>query len=107
MIATQYAYAWWDVIIQMLYHTATLMPNREGDEQFAFKKLHIGNDYFQYVNIVIEPHSIGTVAAFTSDAHREEFYKVILQRAPGMPEFGMIGEFKVVSAKCLVDGILS
>ncbi|EUC59325.1 tuberin-like protein [Rhizoctonia solani AG-3 Rhs1AP] len=119
----KYAYAWWDVIIQMLYHTATLMPNREGDEQFAFKKLHIGNDYvrivwndsgkpyrfdtlatqFQYVNIVIEPHSIGTVAAFTSDAHREEFYKVILQRAPGMPEFGMIGEFKVVSAKCLPD----
>ncbi|CAE6534755.1 unnamed protein product [Rhizoctonia solani] len=119
----KYAYAWWDVIIQMLYHTATLMPNREGDEQFAFKKLHIGNDYvrvvwndsgkpyrfdtlatqFQYVNIVIEPHSIGTVAAFTSDAHREEFYKVVLQRAPGMPEFGMIGEFKIVSAKCLPD----
>ncbi|CAE6432756.1 unnamed protein product [Rhizoctonia solani] len=117
----QYAYAWWDVIIQMLYHTATLMPNREGDDQFAFKKLHIGNDYvriiwndsgkpyrfdtlatqFQYVNIVIEPHSVGTVAAFTSDAHREEFYKVVLQRAPGMPEFGMIGEFKIVSAKCL------
>ncbi|CAE6459802.1 unnamed protein product [Rhizoctonia solani] len=119
----QYAYAWWDVIIQMLYHTATLMPNREGDEQFAYKKLHIGNDYvrivwndsgkpyrfdtlatqFQYVNIVIEPHSVGTVAAFTSDAHRDEFYKVILQRAPGMPEFGMIGEFKIVSAKCLPD----
>ncbi|KAH7333774.1 hypothetical protein B0J17DRAFT_676806 [Rhizoctonia solani] len=114
----KYAYAWWDAIIQMLYHTATLMPNREGDEQFAFKKLHIGNDYvrivwndsgrpyrfdtlttqFQYVNIVIEPHSIGTVAAFASDAHREEFYKVVLQRAPGMPEFGMIGEFKIVSA---------
>ncbi|CAE6345110.1 unnamed protein product [Rhizoctonia solani] len=119
----QYAYAWWDVIIQMLYHTATLMPNRKGDDQFAFKKLHIGNDYvriiwndsgkpyrfdtlatqFQYVNIVIEPHSVGTVAAFTSDAHREEFYKVVLQRAPGMPEFGMIGEFKIVSAKCLPD----
>ncbi|KAJ1300549.1 hypothetical protein OPQ81_002203 [Rhizoctonia solani] len=119
----KYAYAWWDVIIQMLYHTATLMPNREGDEQFAFKKLHIGNDYvrivwndsgkpyrfdtlatqFQYVNIVIEPHSVGTVAAFTSDAHSEEFYKVVLQRAPGMPEFGMIGEFKIVSAKCLPD----
>ncbi|KAF8741411.1 Rap/ran-GAP, partial [Rhizoctonia solani] len=119
----QYAYAWWDVIIQMLYHTATLMPNRDGDDQFAFKKLHIGNDYvriiwndsgkpyrfdtlatqFQYVNIVIEPHSVGTVAAFTSDAHREEFYKVVLQRAPGMPEFGMIGEFKIVSAKCLPD----
>ncbi|KAB5588350.1 Tuberous sclerosis 2 protein [Ceratobasidium theobromae] len=117
----QYAYAWWDAIMQMLYHTATLMPNREGDHQFAAKKLHIGNDYvrivwndsgkpykfdtlttqFQYVNIVIEPHSIGSVAAFTSDAHREEFFKVLLQRAPGMPEFGMIGEFKIVSAKCL------
>ncbi|KAF8595655.1 hypothetical protein BDV93DRAFT_97014 [Ceratobasidium sp. AG-I] len=117
----QYAYAWWDVIGQLLYHTATLMPNREGDDQFASKKLHIGNDYvrviwndsgkpyrfdtlstqFQYVNIVIEPHSVGKMAAFTSNAHQDEFFKVLLQRAPGMPEFGMIGEFKIVSAKCL------
>jgi tuberous sclerosis protein 2 len=116
-----YAYAWWDVIGQILYHTATLMPNREGDEQFSSKKLHIGNDFvrvvwndsgkpyrfdtlatqFQYVNIVIEPHSVGTMAAFTSNAHQDEFFKVLLQRAPGMPEFGMIGEFKIVSAKCL------
>ncbi|QRV85228.1 Tuberous sclerosis 2 protein [Ceratobasidium sp. AG-Ba] len=121
----QYAYAWWDVIGQILYHTATLMPNREGDEQFAFKKLHIGNDYvrivwndsgkpyrfdtlstqFQYVNIVIEPHSLGTMAAYTSNAHQDEFFKVLLQRAPGMPEFGMIGEFKIVSAKCLPNVI--
>ncbi|KAG9089925.1 Tuberous sclerosis 2-like protein [Ceratobasidium sp. 370] len=121
----QYAYAWWDVIGQILYHTATLMPNREGDEQFASKKLHIGNDYvrivwndsgkpyrfdtlstqFQYVNIVIQPHSLGAMAAYTSTEHQDEFFKVVLQRAPGMPEFGMIGEFKIVSAKCLPNVI--
>ncbi|KAG8740267.1 Tuberous sclerosis 2-like protein [Ceratobasidium sp. 428] len=121
----QYAYAWWDVIGQILYHTATLMPNREGDEQFAFKKLHIGNDYvrivwndsgkpyrfdtlatqFQYVNIVVQPHSLGTMAAYTSTEHQDEFFKVLLQRAPGMPEFGMIGEFKIVSARCLPNVI--
>ncbi|KAG8693153.1 Tuberous sclerosis 2-like protein [Ceratobasidium sp. 394] len=121
----QYAYTWWDVIGQILYHTATLMPNREGDEQFAFKKLHIGNDYvrivwndsgepyrfdtlstqFQYVNIVIQPHSLGAMAAYTSTEHQDEFFKVLLQRAPGMPEFGMIGEFKIVSAKCLPNVI--
>ncbi|KEP46836.1 tuberin [Rhizoctonia solani 123E] len=59
----KYAYAWWDVIIQMLYHTATLMPNREGDEQFAFKKLHIGNDYVRIVwNDSGKPYRFDTLA---------------------------------------------
>ncbi|KAG6334343.1 hypothetical protein ID866_4744 [Astraeus odoratus] len=81
----EYAYAWWDDIAQVLYHTATMMPNAPDDEYCVNKKRHIGNDYvrivwndsgrpyrfdtlatqFQFVNIVIEPHSLGAIAAFS------------------------------------------
>lgn len=115
----EYAYAWWDDIGQVLYHTATLMPNSE--EGYTNKKRHIGNDYvrivwndsgfpykfdtlstqFQFVNIVIEPHSRGAIAAFSDNLHENEYFKVVLQRAPGMPEFTPLGEFKLISAEKL------
>ncbi|KAF9228061.1 hypothetical protein BS17DRAFT_745271 [Gyrodon lividus] len=82
----EYAYAWWDDIGQVLYHTATMMPNAADDAYCVNKKRHIGNDYvrivwndggrpyrfdtlatqFQFVNIVIEPHSLGAIAAFSN-----------------------------------------
>lgn len=115
----EYAYAWWDDIGQILYHTATLMPTNE--EGYTNKKRHIGNDYvrivwndsgfpykfdtlstqFQFVNIVIEPHSRGGIAAFSDNLHENEYFKVIIQRAPGMPEFTPLGEFKLISAEKL------
>ncbi|GJE99374.1 hypothetical protein PsYK624_156280 [Phanerochaete sordida] len=115
----EYAYAWWDDIGQVLYHTATLMPNSE--EGYTNKKRHIGNDFvrivwndsgqpyrfdtlstqFQFVNIVIEPHSRGAIAAFSDNLHENEYFKVVLQRAPGMPEFTPLGEFKLISAEKL------
>ena len=115
----EYAYAWWDDIGQILYHTATLMPNSE--EGSTNKKRHIGNDFvrivwndsgmqyrfdtlstqFQFVNIVIEPHSRGAIAAFSDNLHENEYFKVVLQRAPSMPEFTPIGEFKLISASQL------
>ncbi|KIK93115.1 hypothetical protein PAXRUDRAFT_145764 [Paxillus rubicundulus Ve08.2h10] len=81
----EYAYAWWDDIGQVLFHTATMMPNAEEDAYCVNKKRHIGNDYvrivwndggtpyrfdtlatqFQFLNIVIEPHSLGAIAAFS------------------------------------------
>jgi tuberous sclerosis protein 2 len=114
----EYAYAWWDDIGQILYHTATMMPSRETDEQSIFKKRHIGNDFvrivwndsgmpyrfdtlstqFQFVNIVIEPHSLGAIAAFSNNIHENEYFKVTVQRAPGMPEFTPVGDFKLISA---------
>lgn len=118
----EYAYAWWDDIGQILYHTATLMPSHPHDPQFNFKKRHIGNDYvriiwndsggpyrfdtlttqFQFVNIVIEPHSLGAIAAFSnSNLHENEYFKVTVQRAPGMTEFAPVGYFKVISAENL------
>lgn len=82
----EYAYGWWDDIGQVLFHTATMMPNAADDEYCVNKKRHIGNDYvrivwndggrpykfdtlatqFQFLNIVIEPHSLGAIAAFSN-----------------------------------------
>ncbi|KAF5375351.1 hypothetical protein D9615_008025 [Tricholomella constricta] len=117
----EYAYAWWDDIGQVLYHTATMMPTNEDDLQCNNKKRHIGNDYvrivwndsghpyrfdtlatqFQFVNIVIEPHSLGAIAAFSNNIHENEYFKVTVQRAPGMTEFAPIGHFKLISAEIL------
>ncbi|KAF8525612.1 hypothetical protein BU17DRAFT_41702, partial [Hysterangium stoloniferum] len=117
----EYAYAWWDDIVQVVYHTTTLMPNLELDPQRTNKKQHVGNDKvrivwndsglpydphtipsdFNFVSIIVEPHSLGTIAAFSNDLHEREFFKVTMQCMPGMPEFGPIGEYKLVSAENL------
>ena len=117
----EYAYAWWDDIGQLLYHTATMMPTSPHDPQCNNKKRHIGNDYvrivwndsgmpyhfetlttqFQFVNIVIEPHSLGSIAAFSNNLHENEYFKVTIQLAPGMTEFAPIGHFKLISAENL------
>ncbi|KDR74143.1 hypothetical protein GALMADRAFT_99986 [Galerina marginata CBS 339.88] len=117
----EYAYAWWDDIGQILYHTATMMPTSPDDPQCNNKKRHIGNDYvrivwndsglpyrfdtlktqFQFVNIVIEPHSLGSIAAFSNNIHENEYFKVTMQLAPGMTEFAPIGHFKLISAENL------
>ncbi|KAF9526068.1 hypothetical protein CPB83DRAFT_506716 [Crepidotus variabilis] len=114
----EYAYAWWDDIRQILYHTATMMPNKAHDPQCNNKKRHIGNDYvrivwndsgqrysfdtlktqFQFVNIVIEPHSVGTIAAFSNNLHEHEYFKVTIQSAPGMTEFTPVAHSKLISA---------
>ncbi|KIJ30192.1 hypothetical protein M422DRAFT_187467 [Sphaerobolus stellatus SS14] len=114
----EYAYAWWDDIVQVVYHTATIMPNVPVDPTRNYKKRHIGNDkvrivwndsglpynlhtipsQFNFVNIIVEPHSMGTVAAFSNDSHESEFFKITMQCMEGMPDFGPIGDYKLVSA---------
>lgn len=116
----EYAYAWWDDIGQILYHTATLMPSGDEDN-YTNKKRHIGNDWvrivwndsgasyrfdtlstqFQFVNIVVEPHSRGAIAAYSHNRHENEYFKLTVQRAQGMPEFTPIGEYKLISAENL------
>lgn len=79
----EYAYAWNDKIAQMIFHTTTLMPTREGDTSVAGKKRHVGNNYvnifydesglpfrfdtvpsqFNFINIVISPHAYTAVPA--------------------------------------------
>ena len=110
----------WDDIGQILFHTATLMPN--GDDPYCTsKKAHIGNDYvrivwndsgkpyrfdtlstqFQFVNIVIEPHSRGAIAAFSNNFHEHEYFKLTVQRAHDMPAFDPVGEYKIIRAESL------
>ncbi|KAJ7037381.1 hypothetical protein C8F04DRAFT_1092252 [Mycena alexandri] len=100
---------------------ATMMPSNADDRQFTNKKRHIGNDFvrivwndsgkpyrfdtlntqFQFVNIVIEPHSLGAIAAFSNNFHENEYFKLTVQRAPDMPDFAPVGHFKLISAKNL------
>jgi tuberous sclerosis 2 len=117
----EYAYAWWDDTGQILFHTATLMPTHSDDPDCTEKKAHIGNDnirivwndsgvdykfdtlttQFQFVNIVIEPHSWGPIAAYSDNMHEMEYFKVKVQRAEGMTDFSPVGDFKLMSAESL------
>lgn len=101
----EYAYAWWDDIGQVLFHTATMMPNATDDEYCVNKKRHIGNDYvriiwndggkpykfdtlatqFQFLNIVIEPHSLGAIAAFSDFRSTATTLPVDAKLAPPSP----------------------
>jgi len=44
-----YAYHWHDHTTQVIYHTATLMPNKESDPACHSKKRHIGNNFVTIV----------------------------------------------------------
>ena len=61
---------WQDDAMQVVYHTATLMPNHQTDPQFNKKKRHIGNDYVAIVyNDSGENYSMGTVKGQFIYAH--------------------------------------
>lgn len=136
----EYAYAWWDDLSQMIFHTPTMMPNATNQPDHGHKKRLVGNDYvkifyndsgqdfafdtiktaWNFINIVISPHTTG--AGTDSPFHlptgeggeainrteegwldwdREEWFKVSLQRAPGIPDFSPIGTHKLVSRRAL------
>lgn len=123
----EYAYAWFDDLSQMIFHTPTIMPNQPGSDRHDNKKRHVGNDYvkivyndsgrdfafdtiktnYNLINIVISPHTTGAgnyeVPADEewSDWDREDWFKVTLQRAPGIPDFSPIGSGKLVSRRSL------
>lgn len=44
-----FTYVWHDDIVQVIFHVATLMPNKESDPNCNEKKKHIGNDYVTIV----------------------------------------------------------
>jgi len=44
-----YAYMWEDDVMQVIFHVATLMPNKENDPRCDKKKRHIGNDYVSII----------------------------------------------------------
>ncbi|KAI3618360.1 hypothetical protein CBS9595_002723 [Malassezia furfur] len=60
----KYAYIWKDNIKQIVFHTATLMPNRPNDPTHAAKKALIGNDWVHIVfNESNQPYEFGTIAS--------------------------------------------
>ena len=44
-----YAYMWEDDVMQVIFHVATLMPNKDNDPRCDKKKRHIGNDFVAIV----------------------------------------------------------
>lgn len=121
----KFAYFWRDDVTEAVFHIATLMPtNLDRDPQCSAKKRHIGNDYvsvvyndsgadyvfdtlpsqFNFINIVVSPHSISTEAVSPSHAltgTENTFFKVEMQRRPDMPDIGPMSEPKLVSAQSL------
>ena len=61
---------WQDDAMQVVYHTATLMPNSDKDPQFNKKKRHIGNDYVAiFYNDSGDKYKMGTVKGQFIYAH--------------------------------------
>lgn len=119
----KHAYVWTDEICQIVYHTATLMPNDERDPIRRSKKALIGNDFvhivfnesgrdykfgtiagqFNYVNVCISPMTRGGVNLGSANPEDAIFYQVTLQRRPGMPEFSPVGDGQLLSAEALAS----
>lgn len=117
----KHAYVWTDEICQIVYHTATLMPNDERDPIRRSKKALIGNDFvhivfnesgrdykfgtiagqFNYVNVCISPMTRGGVNLGSANPDDAVFYQVTLQRRSGMPEFSPVGDGQLLSAEAL------
>ena len=45
----EFSYMWEDDVMQVIFHVATMMPNRENDPKCSKKKRHIGNDFVAIV----------------------------------------------------------
>jgi len=123
----EYAYAWWDDLSQVIFHIPTIMPNLPSSDKHDNKKRLVGNDSvkivyndsgrdfafdtiktnYNLINIVISPHTTGAGNYEVppdeewSDWDREDWFKVTLQRAPGIPDFSPIGSHKLVSRRAL------
>ncbi|KAK4048611.1 Tuberous sclerosis 2-like protein [Microbotryomycetes sp. JL221] len=119
----KWTYIWDDDIAQVVFHVTTLMPTSlETDAQCTLKKRHVGNDYvnviwndsglehafgtvssqFEFINILIEPHTpAGNPWIGPGMSNNSEFFKVSMQRRPGMPEIGPLGTFKMITGSSL------
>lgn len=45
----KFAYMWEDDVVKIIFHVATMMPNKESDLKMDNKKLHLGNNYVTIV----------------------------------------------------------
>lgn len=81
----------------------------ESGKDFAFDTIRTA---WNFVNVVVTPLTLGEGTIIPevytppsedgwTDWDREEWFKVDIQRAPGIPEFGPLGEGKLVSRHAL------
>ncbi|WFD30600.1 Tuberous sclerosis 2-like protein [Malassezia sp. CBS 17886] len=113
----KYAYVWTDSIKQIVFQTASLMPNRDTDPTCGAKKALIGNTFvhivfnesdrayrfgtipsqFNFVNIVVSPHSRLFQGRNDEDVDDTVFFRVELQKREGLPDFSPVGDGQLVS----------
>ncbi|OWB78553.1 hypothetical protein B5S32_g2749 [[Candida] boidinii] len=104
-------------IVQMIYHTITMMPNNPNDTQSSAKKRHIGNDFiniywdesgyefdfnkissqFNFISLVITPIS--------NENDKVKHYKVKLHRRSGIPALFSTCQYKIISEDVLTTFI--
>jgi hypothetical protein len=127
----EFALGWNDKVLQIIFHTTTMMPvdkdlNGQDEkiaEKLSFKKRHIGNNYvniffdesghsfdfntiktqFNFLNIVIQPHSISYNQDTGNDSQKrpERKYKVKIHRRSGVPALFAACHFKIISEENL------
>ncbi|KAB7503587.1 Tuberin [Armadillidium nasatum] len=69
-------YMWQDDLMQVVFHVATSMPNKESDPNFNNKKQHIGNDYVTIVyNNSGKPYNLNTI--------KSQFNHSVVEITPG------------------------
>ncbi|KAG5356743.1 Tuberous sclerosis 2 protein-like protein [Yarrowia sp. C11] len=133
----EFAYCWRDKISQLVFHATTLMPPplNPQDTAYASKKRHIGNDYvnvffdesglafdfntiksqFNFINIVITPHSANFDKSHIFADSKDEpktpvdqptrYYKVRAYRKAGVPAIFAACHLKIISEGSLPDFI--
>lgn len=114
----QFAYFWNDELSQVIFHTTTLMPTTNTDKYLLLKKRHIGNNHvnvffdesgqpfnfnvirsqFNFVNIVISPHTVSCNAASRNGS---KFYKVKTFRRSEVPGIFSTSHYKLISLEKL------
>lgn len=114
----EFAYFWGDELTQLIFHTTTLMPTMYNDKLFLMKKRHIGNNHvnvffdesglpfnfniirsqFNFINIVISPH---TISCNGGSHHGFKYYKVKTYRRSEVPGIFSTSHYKLVSLELL------
>ena len=88
-------YIWQDDVMQVVYHIATMMPNRENDPKCASKKRHIGNNYVTIVyNESGRPYKIDTLSG--------QFNHSVVEIRPGDHNTNSVG---VINKQDMLDFI--
>lgn len=124
----QYTLVWRDEIMQVVFHTATMM-GLDHMHQAELKKRHIGNNHvniyfdesglefnfnviksqFNFINIVIKPHTQPS-SHFLDDSEsgyigpgKDNFYKVKAYRRLGVPGVFAASHFKILSEELVAS----